>query len=185
MNTEDEVGKHYGRGGLQRALLEEIEKLGKDRDALTPSDLAPMDEFHLGGLGATEELAAQMELRAGCRLLDVGCGIGGPARWIVAEHGCHVTGVDLTIEFVQVARTLTNMLKLDHLAQFEQASALQLPFSAAPFDGAYMMHVGMNIEDKAGVFREVKRIVKPGGLFVVFDVMRKREGRYFSQCHGR
>jgi len=104
----------------------------------------------------------------------VGCGIGGPARFF-AERGCRVTGVDLTEEFVQVAQRLTRMIKLDGKAEFRQGSALALPFTAGEFDGAYMIHVGMNIADKAGVFREVARVVKPGGQFAIFDIMRSGE----------
>ena len=94
------------------------------------------------------DLAAQMDLRPECCVLDVGCGIGGPARYFAAEHGCKVTGIDLTEEFVQVAKSLTGRLKLDHLVEFRQASALALPFGPSTFDRAYMIHVGMNIADK-------------------------------------
>jgi ubiquinone/menaquinone biosynthesis C-methylase UbiE len=110
------------------------------------------------------------------RLLDVGSGIGGPARYFAAEHGCRVTGIDLTEEFVRVAGSLTTRTKLDGLAEFRQGSALELPFEPGTFDGAYMIHVGMNIADKAGIFREVRRVLKPEGLFMVFDIMRAAEG---------
>src|SRR5262249_52106010 len=104
---------------------------------LTHNDLAALDEFHVGGREATEEFAAQMELRPGLRLLDVGSGIGGPARYFAAEHGCTVTGVDLTEEFVSVARNLTRRTKLDHAVEFRQGSALAMPFENATFDRAY------------------------------------------------
>ena len=117
-----------------------------------------------------------MDLRPGMRLLDVGSGVGGPARYIAAEFGCKVTGIDLTEEFVQVANRLTQLLKLQHLAEFQQASALALPFEPHTFDRAWMIHVGMNIDDKAGVYREVGRVLKAGGLFVIFDFMRTGEG---------
>jgi len=151
-------------------------KAGKSPADLTAVDLAPVDEFHVGGLEATQDLAAHMELRPELRLLDVGCGIGGPARYFASQHGCKVAGVDLTEEFVQVAGSLTRRSKLDHLVEFHRASALGLPFQPATFDRAYMIHVGMNIADKAGVFREVRRVLKPGGLFTVFDIMRSGEG---------
>jgi len=117
-----------------------------------------------------------MELRPGMHLLDVGCGIGGPARYFAAEHGCKVAGIDLTEEFVQVAKSLTRRVKLEHLVEFRQASALELPFEPETFDGAYMIHVGMNIPDKAGVYREVRRVLQREGLFVVFDIMRTASG---------
>ena len=176
MSTEAKVAGHYTRGGLEDVILQSLKKAGKDPANLAPADLAAVDEFHVGGLESTQELAAQMELRAGLRLLDVGSGIGGPARYFAAEHGCKVTGIDLTEEFVQVATSLTRLVKLDHVVDFRQASALELPFERESFDRAYMIHVGMNIADKAGVYREVQRVLKPGGLFVIFDILRTGDG---------
>jgi ubiquinone/menaquinone biosynthesis C-methylase UbiE len=176
MSTEGTVAKHYGRGQLEEAILAAVAREVKNPESLTAVDLAAVDEFHVGGLEATQELAKNMELRAGMRLLDVGSGIGGPARYFAREHGCKVTGVDLTEEFVLVAESLTRLTKLDGLAEFRQGSALQLPFETGTFDGAYMIHVGMNIADKGGIFREVRRVLKPAGLFTVFDIVRAGEG---------
>jgi len=176
MTTEAKVAGHYSRGKLEEAILAAVAREGKDPANLKPVDLAAVDEFHVGGIESTQELAAQMELRSGQRVLDVGCGIGGPARYFAAEHGCHVTGIDLTEEFVRVAKSLTQLVKLERLVEFHQGSALQLPFEEKRFDRAYMIHVGMNIADKAGVFREVRRVLKPGGLFMVFDFMRAGDG---------
>jgi ubiquinone/menaquinone biosynthesis C-methylase UbiE len=161
---------------LEEAILAAVVREGKDPEKLAAVDLAAVDEFHVGGLEATQELAAQMELRRGLRLLDVGSGLGGPARYFAAEHGCHVTGIDLTQEFVDVARSLTRRVKLDALVDFQHGSALQMPFAAETFDRAYLIHVGMNIEDKAGIFREVRRSLKKGGLFTVFDIVRTTNG---------
>jgi SAM-dependent methyltransferase len=176
MSTEAAVAWHYGRGRLEESILAAVVREGKDPEKLTAVDLAAADEFHVGGLEATQELAKHMELRAGLRLLDVGSGIGGPARYFAAEHGCRVTGIDLTEEFVRVARSLTARTKLDGLVEFRQGSALEMPFEADSFDRAYMIHVGMNIADKAGIFREVRRVLKAGGLFTVFDILRAKEG---------
>src|SRR6266851_3118301 len=159
MSTEAAVAGHYGRGKLEELIL------------------AAVDEFHVGGLEATQELAKHMELRPGLRLLDVGSGLGGPARYFAAEHGCKVTGIDLTEEFVRVAESLTKRTKLDGLAEFRQGSALAMPFERGTFDGAYMIHVGMNIADKAGIFREVRRVVKAEGLFMIFDIVSTGDGR--------
>jgi SAM-dependent methyltransferase len=176
MSTEAKVAGHYGRGRLEEAILAAVVREGKDPENLTALDLAAVDEFHVGGLEATQDLAQRMELRPGLRMLDVGSGLGGPARYFAAEHGCAVTGIDLTKEFVLVAQSLTSRTKLDGLVNFRQGSALALPFTEGRFDRAYMIHVGMNIADKAGVFREVRRVLKPDGLFAVFDFMRTGDG---------
>ena len=176
MSTEAKVAGHYGRGQLEEVILAAVAREGKDPEKLTAVDLAAVDEFHVGGLEMTQELAKHMELRAGLRLLDVGSGIGGPARYFAAEHGCRVTGIDLTEEFVRVAGSLTRRTKLDALAEFRQGSAFELPFERDTFDRAYMIHVGMNIADKAGIFREVRRVLKAAGLFTAFDIMRIGDG---------
>lgn len=170
MTIETQVAQYYTRGKLEDAILQAITRSGKDVNSLGFADLATMDEFHVGGL-ATKAVAAQMKLQPGLRLLDVGSGIGGPARYFAAEHNCSISGIDLTEEFVQVATSLTRIVKLEGLASFQQASALAIPFPDATFDRAYMMHVGMNIADKAGVFREVRRVLKNDGIFAVFDIM--------------
>jgi ubiquinone/menaquinone biosynthesis C-methylase UbiE len=176
VNSEAKIAGHYTRGGLEQTILQAVAKAGKDAARPTVEDFAPVDEFHVGGIEATKELAAQMDLRPELRLLDVGCGIGGPARYFAAEHGCKVVGIDLTEEFVQVATSLTGRLKLDHLVEFHQASALALPFGPSTFDRAYMIHVGMNISDKTAVFSQVHRVLKPGGLFAIFDFVRAARG---------
>lgn len=171
MSLERQVSTHYTRDRLEQRILGALEKSGKDLKSLTSDDLAPLDNFHVGERSAIQELAGFIALRPGTHLLDVGCGIGGPARFF-AERGYQVTGIDLSEEFVRVAESLTRRLKLEGKAQYRQGSALEMPFSSGTFDGAYMIHVGMNIQDKAGVFREVARLVKPGGQFAIFDIMK-------------
>jgi SAM-dependent methyltransferase len=176
MKSEEQVAGHYTRGGLAETILEALSKLGKDPDHIVVEDLAGVDEFHVGGIEATQALAEQMELTPGMRLLDVGSGLGGPARYFAGKQGCKVTGIDLTEEFVNAAKRLTQVVKLDHLVDFRQGSALQMPFEKDMFDRACMIHVGMNIADKAGVYREVRRVLKPGGLFAIFDILRMGTG---------
>ena len=176
MTTEVKVADHYTTGRLENIILEAMQRAGKDPANLTLQDLAPIDEFHVEGLEATQALAEQMRLQPGMRLLDVGSGIGGPARYFAAAHGCKVTGIDLTDEFVQVAKRLTQLVKLHDRVEFRQASALELPFENGIFDRASMIHVGMNIADKAGVYREVRRVMKAEGIFVVFDIVRSADG---------
>ena len=175
MSTEDQVKSHYSRGSLEQNILAALQAAGKNIDQLAPADMGGLDEFHIGGRESTEELASSMHLRPGMHLLDVGCGVGGPARYFAAS-GCRVTGVDLTAEFIRVAERLTRLVKLESHASFVEASALDLPFDSGTFDGAYEIHVGMNIADKVGVFHEVARVLKPGARFSIFDIVRTGEG---------
>jgi len=171
MNIEQQVATYYTRENLDDKILGLLRSAGKNPDQLRADDLAAIDEFHLGGRDATQALAESMHLRPAMHLLDVGCGIGGPARYF-AGRNCQVTGIDLTEEFIRVAESLTRRVKLDQRATFRQASALKLPFDADTFDGAYTIHVCMNIADKAGVFLEVARVLKPGARFAIYDLMR-------------
>lgn len=177
MGTESAVARHYSPGGLQDKVVAAATQGEKQRSELTTQDLAPVDEFHLGGIESTRELAAGMELRPGLRLLDIGCGIGGPARVFAAEYGCDITGIDLTEEFVQTAKGLTQLLGIDDALRFQQASALALPFDSGTFDRVYMIHVGMNISNKSAVFHEARRVVKAEGLFAIFDILKGSDER--------
>lgn len=176
MTTEEQVAKHYTHGSLQQAILDALRQMGKDPERFSAADLVTIDELHLGWLPATARLAKNLGLASGMHVLDVGAGIGGPARHFAEAHKCRVTGIDLTEEFVAVAAELTRRCGLSDLVSFRQASALDLPFEAATFDAATLIHVGMNIADKARMFEAVRRVLKPGALFGVYEVMRVGEG---------
>jgi SAM-dependent methyltransferase len=176
MDTEQAVASHYTQGDFEIRLLAMLSAAGKDPDHLTADDLTPIEEFHIGGREATAALASQMQLRPGKHLLDVGSGIGGPARYFARAHGCTVTGIDLTDEFVSIATHLSARVGLADRVTFRQATALAMPFEPASFDGAYMLHVGMNIPDKSGLFAEIRRVLKPGALFAVYDIVRLADG---------
>lgn len=176
MGAEELVAGHYSRAGVEQMILRAAAQAGKDPARLTAADLSAVDEFHVGGIEATRELAARMELRPGMRVLDVGCGIGGPARYFASEQGCQVSAIDLTEDFVNAAKALTKIVKLEDKVEFRQGNALELPYEAGTFNRAYTIHVLMNVKDKAGVFREVRRVLKPDGCFAIFDIMRGGEG---------
>jgi SAM-dependent methyltransferase len=135
-----------------------------------------VDEFHIGGRAATDDLMRQLHLTRDLGVLDVGSGLGGAARFVASRYGCRVAGIDLTEEYVETARALSRWTKLDSLLAFHHASALEMPFADAEFDRAYMLHVGMNIPDKTALFAEVTRVLRPGGTFAVYDVMRVGDG---------
>lgn len=176
MSIERSVAQHYTHGALEQAILSALMASGTNLDDLRPSDLAPVDEFHIGGRRATADFAEQLDVWRGMRLLDIGCGLGGASRYFAHEHGCRVTGIDLTEEYVRVADSLARRVGLGALISYRLGSALSLPFAAGTFDGAYMLHVGMNIEDKSRLFAEVRRALKPQGVFGIYDVMRESDG---------
>ncbi len=159
------VAAHYGEAGIGERILAALQEEGIDIDALTPEILAPIDQFHTRGILATREHAELAAPSEDMHVLDVGCGVGGPARYLAATYGCRVTGVDLTEEFVAVAQMLTERCRLDHFVDFRQANGLDLPFDDASFDMVWCQNVTMNIEDKAGFYREIARVLKPGGRF--------------------
>jgi len=176
MDADDLVRAHYRRDGLEAVVLGAVRDAGLDPGALSVGDLAGLDQLHAGGIAATEHLLDALALGEDAPLLDVGSGIGGPARLAAHRHGCRVTGVDLSPDFVEVARALTARLGLDDVTDFQVAPATALPFADASFSRAMMNHVGMNIADKAAVFAEVRRVLEPGGLFAVYDQMRVGDG---------
>ena len=172
MFTEETVTDHYRHGALEEALLKGLAAAGKDLNKITPDDLAPADEFHMGGRQATVDFANEFAPAAGTHLLDIGSGVGGPSRYFAQHYRCRVTGVDLSEEYVAVAGSLARRVGLSGQVAYQRASATELPFPNATFDDAYMQHVGMNISDKARLFREVHRVLKPHGQFGIYDIMR-------------
>ncbi|MCI4679208.1 methyltransferase domain-containing protein [Rhodoblastus acidophilus] len=173
MEPNNAISRHYAHGSLEHAIFAALSASGKNLSALSVDDLAPVDEFHIGGRQATVDLAAQAGFARGSRLLDIGCGLGGASRYFAAELGCRVTGVDLTEEYVNVARALAERVGLAPRVSYRIGSALALPFAPQAFDGGYMLHVGMNIDDKQKLFSEARRVIAPGGIFAIYDVMRE------------
>ncbi len=173
---EAAVARHYGDADLLARILAGLEASGVDPDRLRPDDLAPVDEFHIGGREATAHAVAKLGLDAAAHVLDVGCGIGGAARYIATQVGCRITGVDLTPEFIATARRLTELTGLDGKISFECASALDMPFADAAFDAAITLHVAMNIPERAAFYGEIARVMKPGATFCVYDVMKAGAG---------
>ncbi len=176
MDAEDVVRRHYRRDGLEAVVLDALHAAGVDIDALQISDLAGLDQLHAGFGPATEHLLDSLALSPGMTLLDVGCGVGGPARMAAVRNGCEVTGIDLSPDFVDLARSLTERLGLTSQVTYDLGSATVLPYPDGSFARAMLDHVGMNIADKARVFSEVRRVLEPNGLFAVYEQMRIGDG---------
>lgn len=168
--TDSAVQGHYTRDDIARRVLAAARRAAGAGVALTPDVLAPIDHFHGGGLASTRELVAMLEPQAGDAVLDIGCGIGGPARWIAAAFGCHVTGIDLTAAFCRAAGILNAETGMADKVKIFEASALALPFEAESFDRAYSQNVVMNIADKRGFYREAFRVLRPGGVLALSNL---------------
>ena len=170
-NGLDGVRNHYRATGLTERLKTALTVLGPADQQLTPQQLGALDQFHTRGLAATTELATLVGITAGMSVLDVGSGVGGPARFLAATYGCRVTGVDLSEPFVDAARYLTERTGQSGQVSFEIANALELPFDGGRFDVALLQHVAMNIYDRARLYREIRRVLKLRGRFATFDVV--------------
>lgn len=165
------VESNYTHGGLQQAVLEAIVADGFDPDHLDPEALAPVEEFHTFGRIATVALADAASITTEDRVIDVGSGLGGPARFLARDRGCRVVGVDLTRELCDVAIDLTRRVGLDDRVEIHQGDALSLPVPDDSFDVAWTQHVSMNIADKASFYSEMRRVVRPGGRLAFFDLL--------------
>src|SRR6267143_2615309 len=151
------------RGTFLPSILNGLIAAGKDPDHIGPDDLVMLEEFHTLGPMATAALAQASGIRPDEEVLDAGCGIGGPARHLARAYGCRVTGVDYTPEFVEVGNELTRRSGLADRVEIVHGDATALPFPPGSFDVAWTQHAAMNIADKAGLYRELRRVVKPGG----------------------
>lgn len=173
----NDVAKHYAEGGsLLDRISEGLAGAGKSLDKATTADLAAVDEFHIRGRKATLELAEGLALSTASRVLDLGSGLGGPARTLAEAYGCHVTGIDLTPEFCTTATALSAKTGLSDRVEFIQGDATDLPFGEASFDAAMTIHVAMNIAAKDRLYAEARRVLKPGGRFAIYDVMQGEGG---------
>jgi sarcosine/dimethylglycine N-methyltransferase len=167
----DGVRDHYRAIDLVERLKAVLAIFGPENQRLTPRQLAALDQFHSRGLAATAELANLAGITADMLVLDVGSGVGGPARFLAATYGCRVTGVDLSQPFVDAARYLTERTGQSGQVSFQTASALELPFDAGGFNVVLLQHVAMNVSDRARLYREIRRVLKSAGRFATFDVV--------------
>jgi len=166
----NQIQQQYAREDVWARIESAILSAGKDPDHLSLDDLAPLEEFHIGGRRASVELAEMAGFAPGSRVLDVGAGLGGPARLLAARFGCLVTALDLTPEYCRAAEMLNKATGLTDRVTVRQGSALALPFANGGFDGAWTQHASMNIEDKQRLYAEIRRVLRSGGTFALHDV---------------
>lgn len=169
MPHDKSIADHWGKGDVYGRIVAALEKMSKPLDAVTMEDLAPVDHFHARGLPATVELADRLPVKAGQHILDIGCGLGGPARYMAKRFQCKVGGIDITGPFVEAANKLTALLHMQDQVQIRLGDGQRLPYLDAFFDGAYTQHVTMNVSDRAGFFSEAWRVLKPGAFFALTE----------------
>lgn len=176
MDVQQRVRSHYSREDLAAVVLAAVAASGADLDHLRADDLGAVDQLHLGGPAATAQLLGRLDLGPATPLLDVGGGLGGPARAAASHWGCPVVSVDLSPDFVQAARVLTERTGLADRVEHRLGSAERLDLETGRFSRAMMLHVGMNLPDKAAVFAEVRRLLVDGGVFGLFEQVRVNPG---------
>jgi SAM-dependent methyltransferase len=167
----DGINAHYGRQGLGQRILDALRAAGKDPDRPTIDDLAPVDYLHTRGKDATLELAHLAGLRGQEAVLDVGGGLGGPARTLAHDFGCRVAVLDLTEEYCRVGEMLTSRTGLEDKVTFHHGSALDMPFEEKTFDVVWTQHSTMNISDKERLYAGISRVLRPGGLLAMHEIL--------------
>ncbi|SMD00635.1 Methyltransferase domain-containing protein [Desulfocicer vacuolatum DSM 3385] len=169
---ETEINRHYGSENLCSKIFTALTQAGKDMDNLQLKDLAVIDQLHTGGHMATLELARTTALPPGTKVLDAGCGIGGSCRLLARECGFKVTGMDLVPDFIEVAEKLTHSTGLDDAITYSQGNILNTGLQSNSFDAVWCQHTLMNIDDKDAAFKEFMRILKPGGMMVLHEIVQ-------------
>ena len=166
------IDKHYGFGGIMEKIEAGLKAAGKDVNSLTVDDLAPIDQFHTRGRDSTLEVVGLAKLKPSDLVLDVGCGLGGTARFLAEQYSCSVAGIDLTEEYISVGKRLTELVDLSNRVELRQGSALEIPYEDEWFDVVWTEHVQMNIADKNRFYSEIARVLKPGGPLLFHDIFR-------------
>lgn len=163
------TAEHWGRGDVYELVVSALAKAGKSLEALTVEDLAPVDHYHARGFPATVELGNRLPIKPGYHILDIGCGLGGPARYFAQRFKCTVSGLDITEPFVEAANKLTALLHMQEQVQVLLGDGQKLPYEDDRFDGAYALHVTMNVADRPRFFAEACRVLKPGAFFALTE----------------
>jgi MPBQ/MSBQ methyltransferase len=178
MTASDNITGHYGGDGeIARHIDEQLRLSGfTDDHTLSPSDVEAVDQFHVGALEATRELARMFSPSRGSYVLDIGSGLGGPSRYLAGNYGCRVIGIDITEEYCQIASVLAARMGLEDRVEYRHGDACELFFPDGTFDGAWTQHVSMNIAEKKQLYEGIRRVLKIGGRFALHDVVERTPG---------
>ena len=164
------IAEHWwSKGNVYDTIVSALNRMSKPLECLSIDDLAPVDHFHARGYPATVELADRLPIETGQHILDVGCGLGGPARYMARRFRCHVTGIDITLPFVEAANKLTALVRMEGQVNIEHGDGQRLPYPDSSFDGAYTQHATMNVADRPAFFSEAFRVLKPGSFFALTE----------------
>lgn len=169
MTDAKAISDHWGKGDVYSRILDTMELAGIDPNYVTVEQLAPVDHFHARGFPATVELADALPIKEGDRLVDIGCGLGGPARYLAKRFNCHVDGIDITAPFVDAANKLSVLVGLESAVECRHGDGQKLPYGDETFDGGYTQHVTMNVPDRNVFFSEAFRVLKPGAFFALTE----------------
>jgi len=169
MSGDKAISDHWGSGDVYGTILAAMEAASISPETVTVEQMAAVDHLHARGFPATIELADALPIAAGHHIVDIGCGIGGPARYIAERFGCRVSGVDITDAFIEAAQKLTALLGMQGRVETELGDGQHLPYADAAFDGGYTQHVTMNIADRARFYAEAHRVLKPGAFFALTE----------------
>ena len=174
-NLNQNIEKHYFKEDLYEDIIKRLQEQNIPLDKVKRSDISGADEFHVRGANVSKELADSIDLN-GLHVLDVGCGLGGPCRMLSKIYDCQTTGIDLSNEYIRTANKLSKLVKLDHKTNFIQGDATELPFKDNSFDVVWTQHVQMNIPNKEKMYSEINRVLKVGGHFLFYDILKKGDG---------
>jgi SAM-dependent methyltransferase len=163
------IADHWGRGDVYGLIVSALNKMSKSLEGLTVEDLAPVDHFHARGFPATIELVDRLPIKSDQHILDIGCGLGGPARYIAKRFHCTLSGIDITEPFVEAANKLTTLVRMEGQVKIRHGDGQRLPYPDSHFDGAYTQHVTMNVADRRKFFAEAYRVLKPGAFFALTE----------------
>jgi len=169
---ETHVRRHYNTPDLLQKIDAGLTDAGKNIHQLHIKDLALVDQLHTGGAQATLSLVKKTCITPKDHILDAGCGLGGSSRLLAHTFGCRVTGIDLSASYIDAAQVLTRRTGLSHKNNFHTGSILDLPWNNNTFDAVLCQHLLMNIKDKHAAVQEFFRVLKPGGVLMLHEIVK-------------